>query len=121
MSLLEQTQKKKKTCTDHTQQQSLIWHQWFYVCGRLLIVVCPESLCVCFPLLLQVADKGFNCATLRRNQSLPSSSSNRMSDLSVSSLNITNEYVCFFSHLHFSLTVCYCSFKHVTVCVLFLL
>ncbi|BFY99041.1 hypothetical protein BsWGS_02080 [Bradybaena similaris] len=40
---------------------------------------------------IKVADKGFNCATLRRNQSLPSSSSNRMSDLSVSSLNITND------------------------------
>lgn len=45
--------------------------------------------------LHQVADKGFNCATLRRNQSLPSSSSNRMSDVSVNSLNITNEWVNF--------------------------
>ncbi|CAL1526733.1 unnamed protein product [Lymnaea stagnalis] len=40
---------------------------------------------------IKVADKGFMSATLRRNQSLPSSSSNRMSDLSVSSLNITSE------------------------------
>ncbi|XP_055899924.1 dedicator of cytokinesis protein 1-like isoform X3 [Biomphalaria glabrata] len=42
---------------------------------------------------IKVADKGFLSATLRRNQSLPSTSSNRMSDLSVSSLNVNNDWI----------------------------
>ncbi|XP_012940011.1 dedicator of cytokinesis protein 1 isoform X2 [Aplysia californica] len=37
---------------------------------------------------IKVADKGFTSATLRRNQSLPSTSSNRTSDVSVHSLSI---------------------------------
>ncbi|KAH9503217.1 Dedicator of cytokinesis protein 1 [Bulinus truncatus] len=42
---------------------------------------------------IKVADKGFLSATLRRNQSLPSTSSNRISDLSVSSLNVTSDWI----------------------------
>ncbi|XP_059148668.1 dedicator of cytokinesis protein 1-like isoform X3 [Physella acuta] len=42
---------------------------------------------------IKVADKGFLNGTLRRNQSLPSSSSNRMSDLSLNSLNISNDRI----------------------------